>query len=166
MFYQTVAARSNAKPRKGGLSADFWYGSGDSCYFGDYISYKIPNRLMLYAAFSIAGGIITEAVWMNTCSPGMIADIPARMIVMLIILIPVYLVHAVGAGDIKLMCVMASVTGVKRACVIFAVALVISALYGIPVLIRRRGCGMHRIHFSYAILAALIMSILSTQIIW
>ena len=64
----------------------------------DYISYKIPNRLMLYAAFSIAGGIITEAVWMNTCSPGMIADIPARMIVMLIILIPVYLVHAVGAG--------------------------------------------------------------------
>ena len=94
----------------------------------DYISYKIPNRLMLYAAFSIAGGIITEAVWMNTCSPGMIADIPARMIVMLIILIPVYLVHAVGAGDIKLMCVMASVTGVKRACVIFAVALVISVL--------------------------------------
>lgn len=132
----------------------------------DYISYKIPNRLILYAAFSIAGGIITEAVWMNTCSPGMIADIPARMIVMLIILIPVYLVHAVGAGDIKLMCVMASVTGVKRACVIFAVALVISALYGIPVLIRRRGCGMHRIHFSYAILAALVMSILSTQIIW
>lgn len=127
------------------------------------------NTRIRYPALSSYRLVGTEKLltqWMNTCSPGMIADIPARMIVMLIILIPVYLVHAVGAGDIKLMCVMASVTGVKRACVIFAVALVISALYGIPVLIRRRGCGMHRIHFSYAILAALIMSILSTQIIW
>ena len=73
----------------------------------DYISYRIPNRLMLYAAVSIAAGMAVECIWIENSDVRMLPDIPLRMLMMLVILIPVYMVHAVGAGDIKLMCVLA-----------------------------------------------------------
>ena len=53
-------------------------------------------------------------------------------------------------------------TAIKTA----VIALVIAALYGMPVMIKRRDTRMHKIHFSYAIFAALIISVMRTHIVF
>lgn len=94
------------------------------------------------------------------------AECAANSAVTLFVLYPLYIAGATGGGDIKLLAVLGGLLGVETAIKTAVIALVIAALYGMPVMIKRRDTRMHKIHFSYAIFAALIISVMRTQIVF
>lgn len=94
------------------------------------------------------------------------AECAANSAVVLFILAPLYITGATGGGDIKLLAALGGLLGAETAVKTAVIALVIAALYGMPVMIKRRGTRMHKIHFSYAIFAALIISVMRTQLVF
>lgn len=94
------------------------------------------------------------------------AECAANSAVVLFVLAPLYIAGATGGGDIKLFAALGGLLGAKTAIETAVIALVIAALYGVPVMIKRRDVRMHKIHFSYAIFAALIISVMRTQIVF
>lgn len=127
----------------------------------DYTSYKIPNCFVLWGFLSAWFAEIS----LTLCYGGNILLIPeyaAASAIVLAMLFPVYAAGAVGGGDIKLLAALGGLLGVKAAVKIAVAAMLISLLYGVPIMIIRREMHMHKIHFSYAIFAALIISIMQT----
>lgn len=95
-----------------------------------------------------------------------IAECLANSAASLFILVPLYIAGATGGGDIKLLAALGGLLGAETAIKTAVIALVIAALYGMPVMIKRRDTRMHKIHFSYAIFVALIISVMRTQIVF
>lgn len=87
-------------------------------------------------------------------------------VIVMTCLCPLYMAGAVGGGDIKLLCVFGGMLGVGTALKTALTALFIAALYGAALILIRREKRMHKIHFSYAIFAALVIGILNTQIVF
>lgn len=130
----------------------------------DYETHNIPNRLILYG---LGANAAVYAVWLafGLIGTGAALNMAASTLIVLACLMPLYMLRAVGAGDVKLFAVLGGLLGTKATLHIALMSLVIAAVCGVPLIIKRREYAMHKIHFSYAILAALIISILRTQII-
>ena len=137
----------------------------EAAVFYDYRYYKIPNRLVVWGFAAAITGKILLTVFLGMDALELF-KIPVNAVVILLMLLPLYFFHAVGGGDIKLLAVAGGLLGALEGIQISVTALMVSALYGVPVMVKRRGKGRHKIHFSYAVFVAVIISILRTQIIF
>lgn len=133
--------------------------------FYDYKTYKIPNVINAYGFLSGVLGYVLMAVFMdNGFDKPLIYILKVLMVV--IVLYPAYMIGAIGAGDVKLLGVLSGFIGTEQIIKLIIASLLIGALYGVAVIIWKGGRGMHKIHFSYAILLAVIISIMQTKVIF
>jgi len=124
----------------------------------DYKYFKIPNSLNLWGFIS--------AIFLNLFSPGPynLYSVVIGLMIPFVLLYPVFMIGGIGAGDIKLLCVIGAVIGMKS-CMKFTVScFIIAGIIGILKLIlmeirgeKNKRYTMHKIHFSYAIVVASIL---------
>jgi len=124
----------------------------------DYKYYKIPNSLNLWGLIS---AIVFNLLWYE---PYNLYSIAIGLAIPFILLYPVFLIGGIGAGDIKLLCVIGTVIGVKSSIRFTIIAFVIAGIIGIIKLIfikiknsKNKRYLLHKIHFSYAIFVTSII---------
>ena len=133
----------------------------------DYLYYRIPNMLVALGMVTLVWIALTDA-WYGEMQ--MVFWRMQGMGISLILLIPVYLFGGLGAGDVKLLCIIGGLFGVQSTVIIIAAAFCIGAGYGIGTILkgiqeelqRYQENGvvqwhMHRIHFAYAVFGATLI---------
>lgn len=123
----------------------------------DLATYKIPNAL------TIVGLVASLVYGIHTGGPPELLISSLNVLISFIILFPLYLIKALGAGDIKLFIVLASYYGFRSILVIVFCSLFISAIYGLLkkiflILIKKKK-GLCRLHFAPCIFIAFILHI-------
>jgi len=136
----------------------FVYALISAAVITDYKYYKIPNTLNLWGLIS--------AIYLNLFLLGQynLYSIAIGFVVPFFILYPVFMIGGIGAGDIKLLCVIGTVLGMKSIVIFTAFCFMIAGIIGILKLFSsvnrgkgKKGYVMHKIHFSYAIYVASIL---------
>lgn len=91
----------------------------------DFKNYKIPNTLIIV-------GLVVGSFLKGICNgpPGFFKTVSDALIVM-VVLIPFFIIKALGAGDIKLFSVIAGYIGIKQTEKIVIIALILGAILGI-----------------------------------
>lgn len=122
----------------------------------DLLWYKIPNQLILFGyvsgfflninAYRIKGlnHFIVNALW------------PIALLLIL------YAMKAIAAGDIKLFSVMATMVGARLTGNVIIISLLLGAMYGVISIvknIKNRSLALSQIHFSICILAGFLIAI-------
>lgn len=98
----------------------------------DIRTHKIPNALCVY-------GIVAALVyWILADTDAIFYKLLPGMCIPFFVLFCLYVIRALGAGDVKLMCVVGTYIGVDVLMVI-GLTFVITAIYGIVVCIRHIG---------------------------
>jgi len=124
----------------------------------DYKYYKIPNSLNIWGLIS--------AIFLNLFLQEQynLYSIVIGLIIPFILLYPVFVIGGIGAGDIKLLCVIGAVIGFKNSIRFTIFCFVIAGIIGILKLLfleirykKNNRYLMHKMHFSYAIYAASIL---------
>ena len=129
-------------------------------YF-DVRFFRIPNPLIVL-------GIITGLLY-RYLSPGELSFYfyPVGMVGMFLLLIPLYRIHAIGGGDVKLLSVCALFTGFRIGLSIAVYALCFGGFFSILYLVYHRFISKdikkkrHVIHFSIPIMLGVL-----TQSLW
>lgn len=137
----------------------------EAAVFYDYRYYKIPNKLIAWGFTAAFTGKLLWVVFYGE-SAWELLEIPINAMFVMIVLFLMYCVRAIGGGDVKLLAVAGGMLGVREGINVSVTALVVSVLYGVPAMLKRRGIHMHKIHLSYAVFVAVIISILRTQVIF
>lgn len=121
----------------------------------DYLYFKIPNAVILWGMTTMIFYNLCFRTQNNSCS-----QVVGGILLLFLVLFPLYVIKAMGAGDVKLLCVICGFAGFPYTCKILFVALLVGGLIGgIKIIIElvekhERSHNVHRIHFSYAILLA------------
>lgn len=129
--------------------------------FFDIRTFRIPNRLILFGL----GGRIWYYLWMPQ-KQTLIFYI-FSMAAMFILLIPVYRLHAIGGGDVKLLSLCAAFTGLRSGLSIAVGALCFGGIFSILYLVYHHNISKqitkdrHVIHFSIPIVCGVV-----TEKIW
>lgn len=136
----------------------------------DYLTFRIPNRLNLFG-FCWGMTAAVADVFFGGKSVQMALELVISAAAIVAVMFPIYMIGGIGAGDVKLMGVVGLMLGFHMAVRVLVLSLFLGGVYGIPVMLRRGGgCSMYRfrlsrIHMTYAILGALILCIIQTQIV-
>lgn len=127
----------------------------------DIKSYKIPNYLVL-------GGLMVSIlllIYTFATGGGLITYVVAGVLTFMV-LVPVYLMHGIGAGDVKLLTVIGLLSGVDAMIRIIALSFLCAGLTGIVLIVSGAGgrrqvmlpngtsARFHTIHFSISIFVA------------
>lgn len=125
----------------------------------DCQTFKIPNALIVGA---LVGGFVVKGT--NAILTGdllIMADMFIAILLTMIILIPLYVFKALGAGDIKLFIVISAYTSMKESLYICLLSLFIGAIIGLIKILstRMNNISFHRIHYSIPIFLATLISI-------
>lgn len=122
----------------------------------DYKYFKIPNILNLW-------GLITT-IFLNMLLgvPDNLSSIIIGFLLPFFLLYFVFIVGGIGAGDIKLLCVIGGIIGMNSSMRFTIFCFLTSGILGIVKLLllgihKQKLFTMNKIHFSYAILAASIL---------
>lgn len=91
----------------------------------DFQSYKIPNLVILTG--------LVLGIFYRMEQDGVIGIINAFvcMILIFLFLFPFFLIHGIGAGDVKLFCVMASFLSMKHTMICFVYSFVLAAILSV-----------------------------------
>jgi len=136
----------------------FVYALISAAVITDYKYFKIPNPLNLWGLIS--------AIYFNLFLYGQynLDSIAIGFVIPFVILYPVFMVGGIGAGDIKLLCVIGTVIGIKSIMIFTVSCFLIAGIIGIVKLIllwihgkREKKYEMSKIHFSYAIVVTSIL---------
>jgi len=136
----------------------FVYALISAAVITDYKYFKIPNSLNLWGLIS--------AIYLYLFLYGQynLNSIVIGFVIPFMILYPVFMVGGIGAGDIKLLCVIGTVIGIKSIMIYTIFCFVTAGIIGILKLlifaIRSKGekrYAMSKIHFSYAIFVTSIL---------
>jgi Flp pilus assembly protein protease CpaA len=122
----------------------------------DRRTYRIPNALNGAGCICLAAFLVLKMVWGNAGVGGIANNLEALAVAFCLMFV-VYLLGGIGAGDVKLLGVVGGFAGMESIKLILVLSFVFGAVYGVAVLCRRPGGGLHRIHFSYAIFMAVVM---------
>ena len=124
----------------------------------DYKYFKIPNSLNLWGLVSAIFLILFLHDQYN------FYRIAIGLVVPFILLYPVFIIGGIGAGDIKLLCVIGTVIGIRSSIRFTVICFIIAGIIGIlkisflKILVEKnKSYSMHKIHFSYAIFVASIL---------
>ncbi|MGN0342210.1 MAG: prepilin peptidase [Roseburia sp.] len=98
----------------------------------DLWSGKIPNWMV---ALGVGGGVIYR-IWEDGIYGLGVAVL--NMLFPIVLLFLLFLMHAIGAGDIKLFSVIAIWTGIEKSCYVMAAAFIIGAIWGLVKLLFQR----------------------------
>ena len=110
---------------------------------------KIYNKYLLPGM--MAGALITLAV----CGPRVLCLRLAAMPAALLLLLPLYLINALGAGDVKFLTVMMMFLPMGEWLLVTGGALLIAAVYGAGKLLWKRS--LHgRVHFAVPVFASVL----------
>lgn len=155
----------------------------------DIREFRIPNWLNLmglfFALFFRADNILNDLIREgNLCITKEIAAIFFGIIVAFVETYPLFLIRGIGAGDVKLLCVLGTLLGPKRITGLIVISYVSAGIIGIVVIIRQiwifrkkiefkeadirtlylrtadirpKEFSFHKIHFSFVICAAVII---------
>lgn len=127
----------------------------------DFYTYKIPNWLNQYGLMWWIIYYVTNLFFHRIT----IKDIVLELLAFICIFAGLFFVYAIGglgAGDVKLLCVLGGFMGMKRLKMIIVLSFLFGAAYGILKILKERRVKMHRIHFSYAIFIAVIICAMTT----
>lgn len=110
--------------------------------------YKIPNQL-------IGLGYITGAMLnIESFGPGGVINFIVSSAVPIILLYLLFVLRGIGAGDIKLLSVTASMVGAELAMRAFMLSVLIAAVVAVYLCIREKTISKRKLHYSYYISAA------------
>ena len=124
----------------------------------DYKYFKISNSLNMWGLIS--------AIFLNLFlyEQYNLYSIAIGLAIPFLLLYPVFMIGGIGAGDVKLLCVIGIVIGMKSSIRFTAFCFVIAGIIGISKLLflqirhlNNKRYSMHKIHFSYAIFVASIL---------
>ncbi len=125
------------------------------CIFCDLRTYKIPNALIVAG---LAGSLLSLCITKGP--PEMLLSL-CKAILTMIILFFFFRIGAVGAGDVKLFGVIATLLPLSETLSVFILSLFLGAIHGCIVLIfqmckqkNKKKPGKTRLHFTIAIALA------------
>jgi len=143
----------------------FVYALISSAVIMDYKYFKIPNSFNLWGLIS--------AIFLNLFLEGQynLYSMAIGLLMPFLLLYPVFIIGGIGAGDVKLLCVIGIVLGMKSSMIFTVYCFLIAGIIGILKLLfikirseKNKRNFRHKIHFSYAIFAASILELLINNI--
>ena len=120
-----------------------------AAYF-DLKARRIPNAVLL------AGGAIVATLSLFLQSPPL-RQMLGGLLTGIIVFLPAYLIHKMGAGDVKLMGLAGAYTGVKGILVIALLTMLAGGMLALGFVLLRRG---NRLPYAVAILAGVAAYVL------
>ena len=143
----------------------FVYALISAAVITDYKCFQIPNLQNLWGLIS--------AIFLNLFLQeqyNLLSNV-IGFVIPFVLLYPVFIIGGIGAGDIKLLCVIGTIIGMKSSMKFTIFCFVIAGIIGILKLLflgirdkRKKGYVMNKIHFSYAVFVASILGPLLNNI--